>query len=78
MNTKVEHVSPDQLPAEWVKSLGLKPGQKVMVTIEPEKPKGKFDRAAIEAALARIDSLPVLDDRNADEIIGYDENGLPT
>jgi antitoxin VapB len=23
-------------------------------------------------------SLPVLDDRSADEIIGYDENGLPT
>jgi len=23
-------------------------------------------------------SLPVLDPRNADEIIGYDENGLPT
>ncbi len=23
-------------------------------------------------------ALPVLDDRTADEIIGYDENGLPT
>ena len=23
-------------------------------------------------------ALPVLDDRSADEIIGYDENGLPT
>ena len=25
-----------------------------------------------------FDALPVLDDRTADEIIGYDENGLPT
>lgn len=26
---------------------------------------------------AEIDSLPVLDPRTPDEIIGYDENGLP-
>ncbi len=26
----------------------------------------------------RFSSLPVLDDRNADEILGYDNNGLPT
>lgn len=25
-----------------------------------------------------FDSLPVYDDRSADEIIGYDENGLPS
>jgi antitoxin VapB len=29
------------------------------------------------AALRRVDALPVLDDRAADEILGYDENGLP-
>jgi antitoxin VapB len=37
-----------------------------------------IDRAAIDALLARFDALPVLDDRSADEIIGYDENGLPS
>ncbi len=26
----------------------------------------------------RIAALPVLDDRSADEILGYDENGLPS
>ena len=26
----------------------------------------------------RVASLPVLDDRSRDEILGYDENGLPT
>lgn len=26
----------------------------------------------------RFQSLPVLDDRSADEILGYDEDGLPT
>jgi antitoxin VapB len=31
----------------------------------------------IEEILARVDQLPILDARSADEIIGYDENGLP-
>lgn len=25
-----------------------------------------------------VDALPILDDRSADEILGYDEDGLPT
>ena len=32
--------------------------------------------ARIYAILEEIDKLPVLDNRSADEIIGYDENGL--
>jgi antitoxin VapB len=32
----------------------------------------------LEAIARRCDSLPVLDNRSADEIIGYDENGLPS
>jgi hypothetical protein len=27
--------------------------------------------------LDRLDQLPVLDDRSPDEIVGYDENGIP-
>jgi len=30
------------------------------------------------AVLARLDALPKLDSRTPEEIIGYDENGLPT
>jgi hypothetical protein len=33
--------------------------------------------AAIEAIVARLKKLPVLDPRPADEIVGYDEIGLP-
>ena len=33
--------------------------------------------AQIEDLLRRIDSLPILDSRPADEILGYDENGMP-
>jgi hypothetical protein len=32
----------------------------------------------LEQILNRVDQLPVLDDRSPDEIIGYDENGLPS
>lgn len=37
-----------------------------------------FVREEIEEILRRVDALPVLDPRTPDEIIGYDENGLPT
>ncbi len=40
-----------------------------------EKP---FDRAAVDALIRRFAALPVLDDRSDDEILGYDENGLPS
>ena len=32
----------------------------------------------LQAIFQRIDALPDLDTRSADEIIGYDENGLPS
>lgn len=34
--------------------------------------------ADMEAIRHRIGKLPILDHRSADEILGYDENGLPT
>ncbi len=34
-------------------------------------------RAEIDSIIARARLLPVLDDRSPEEIIGYDENGLP-
>jgi antitoxin VapB len=37
-----------------------------------------IDLAAIDELLARIDALPIYDNRSADEILGYDANGLPT
>ena len=36
------------------------------------------DRLALaRAVLRRVDALPVLDQRHADEILGYDGQGLP-
>lgn len=37
-----------------------------------------WDDAAIDTILNRFNDLPILDNRTADEIIGYDENGLPS
>ena len=39
----------------------------------PEEKRAVTDKIAAEFA-----ALPVLDNRSADEILGYDENGLPT
>ena len=32
-------------------------------------------RARIEAILARLDAMPTVDDRSADEIVGYNDKG---
>jgi antitoxin VapB len=34
-------------------------------------------REEVEAMRSRLEELPVRDDRSADEILGYDERGLP-
>jgi hypothetical protein len=35
-------------------------------------------RAVIDAIADHCSSLPVIDDRSPDEILGYDEHGLPS
>ncbi len=40
--------------------------------------KSPWDDAAIDEIIARFQALPVLDDRTDNEILGYDENGLPS
>ncbi len=37
-----------------------------------------IDRVAIDAILAEVAELPVYDTRGDDDILGYDENGLPS
>jgi antitoxin VapB len=44
----------------------------------PAPRKGRIDQEALERTLAKIRSYPVTDDRSPDEILGYDENGLPS
>lgn len=44
-----------------------------------EAPLGETEhqRKMLEEILQRVDALPVLDSRAADEILGYDERGVP-
>ena len=37
-----------------------------------------WDDTEIDAILRRFRALPLLDDRTDDEILGYEENGLPS
>ena len=41
------------------------------------KKKMRPENKKIDAILRRVDRLPVLDPRTPDEIVGYDEDGLP-
>jgi antitoxin VapB len=44
-----------------------------------ERRRGKsIDRAKIEQIVAEIAALPVVDERSPDELLGYDEHGLPS
>ena len=37
-----------------------------------------WDEARIDALIERYNALPLFDNRTDDEILGYDENGLPS
>jgi len=39
--------------------------------------RGQLVASQLEDILRRVDQLPTLDSRTADEILGYDEHGLP-
>ena len=43
-----------------------------------QTPKKAWNQEKIDAILAEFDALPVLDPRTPDEILGYDEFGLPS
>ena len=42
-----------------------------------ERRRGRVLTRQIEDILRRVDALPILDDRSPEEILGYDEHGLP-
>jgi antitoxin VapB len=39
--------------------------------------RGQILAGQLEEILRRVDRLPVIDSRSADEILGYDEHGIP-
>jgi antitoxin VapB len=43
----------------------------------PRRRKGRIDRKKLAELLKHFDSLPIDDPRSHEEIIGYDEHGVP-
>ncbi len=48
-----------------------------LARLPARRKKGRIDRAKLAELLAYFDSLPVDDPRSPDEIIGYNDNGVP-
>lgn len=48
-----------------------------MATHTARKKRHRQTKIKVDDILRRVDSLPILDPRSADEIIGYDKDGLP-
>jgi hypothetical protein len=47
------------------------------MTNDADKQEFERTKSEIDEILRRVDSLPVLDSHPADEIIGYDQDGMP-
>ncbi len=82
MALRIESPEADHLAKELAKYTGESVAQAVIVALrerlEREKRRGQ---PSLAEELVRIGkecaALPVLDNRTPDEILGYDENGLP-
>ena len=48
-----------------------------LARLPARRKKGRIDRAKLAELLAYFDSMPVDDPRSPDEIIGYNDNGVP-
>jgi len=84
MALSIDHPDADKLARELARRQKKSVTQAVMDALEAEL-KRERQRRRGEDLIARVRkiteefaALPVLDDRSPDEILGYDENGLPT
>lgn len=83
MALSIKNPEADRLARELAARTGEGLTEAVIVALEERlrRVRGKTTAPSIREELARIrercTALPVLDERSPDEIIGYDENGLP-
>jgi antitoxin VapB len=77
----IKNPAAHQLAEQVAKQMGVTLTEAVIRALEDkvrQAPKPKpIDWKKLDAILARFDALPVLDPRSPDEILGYDEFGLP-
>jgi len=75
----VKNPAAHRLALQLSKQMGVAITQAVIQALENQVRRPKpIDRKKIDAICARIAALPVLDPRSPDEILGYDEFGLPS
>ena len=84
MALSIKHPEADRLARELASQTGESLTDAVIIALRERlvRQKGRRrDASLAEELLAigeRCSRLPVLDPRSADEILGYDQNGLPT
>jgi len=84
MAITIEHPDADELAQELAQMTGESITDAVLTAIrerlarEAEQRRVARVMEGIRKIQAEVAQLPVLDPRTPDEILGYDENGLPT
>lgn len=83
MALSIKHDEADRLARALVRETGETLTEAVVTALRERLDRirhpgrAKRIRAEIQAIKQRVATLPVRDSRTADEIIGYDEDGLP-
>lgn len=84
MALNIKNPEAERLARELAEATGENITQAVTQALREQliRKTGRKDKAGLREEMRRIqerfNSHPVLDDRSPDEIIGYDESGLPT
>ncbi|HKS80704.1 MAG TPA: type II toxin-antitoxin system VapB family antitoxin [Candidatus Acidoferrales bacterium] len=84
MALNIRNAEADALAAELAKCTGETKTEAVIKALRDRLARVRRERGKrrladeLEEIADHCASLPILDDRTPDEIIGYDENGLPT
>jgi antitoxin VapB len=76
----IKNPAAHRLAEQLSKQMGVTLTEAVIRALENQvHPSPKpWNQEKIDAILAEFDALPVLDSRSPDEILGYDEFGLPS
>lgn len=77
----IKNPAAHRLAEQVARQMGVTLTEAVIRALENQvrqTPKKAWNQEKIDAILAEFDALPVLDPRTPDEILGYDEFGLPS
>jgi len=74
----IAEMNASDLPPDLLARLGIDESDMVTIFAKKQNKKSRvFDERKFYDAIKKIRSYPDKDKRNANDIIGYDENGLP-